>query len=107
MMFLIHALLIASEANLATKTELPIKLPSVKGAFPMVVEPSKIQVGIHADGRYVTDSVVMSKVSVEEFLSKSVVDNPFNQQVIIHADRDAKYQYVATLIDICNRVKVP
>lgn len=68
--------------------------------------PNKLQIGIYADGSYVVDEIVVSKNSVEEIIAQAVIDNPTNQQVIIHADRDARYQSVATLIDVCNRAKV-
>jgi biopolymer transport protein ExbD len=106
MMFLLLAMLVASDLNQGSQKELPIRLPSVRGAVPMVSEPNKIEIGIHADGRYVVDEVAVSRSSVEEIIAQAVIDNPTNHQVIIHADRDAKYQSVATIIDICNRGKV-
>ncbi|MEQ1829531.1 MAG: biopolymer transporter ExbD [Pirellula sp.] len=106
MMFLVLALLLAADLNSTPQKELPIKLPSVQGAMPLTVEPDSILVGILSDGNYVVDGVTMTKGAVEEFIARSAVDNPINQRIEIRADRDVKYKYVATIIDICNRSKV-
>ncbi len=46
------------------------------------------------------------KGSVEDLIEQVSSNNPTNNQVIIHADRDASYQSVATIVDICNRERV-
>ncbi len=106
MMFLLLALIMSAELQMSPEVELPIKLPSVQGAVPMISEPDRIHVGIYADGTYVIDQIELPPSSVETIINQSAIDNPTNQQVIIHADRDVKYKFVATLIDICNRSKV-
>ncbi len=96
----------SAELQTSPDMELPIKLRSVSGAVPMISEPDQVHVGIYTDGTYVIDGSELPPSSIETILSQSAIDNPGNQQVVIHADRDVKYKFVATLIDICNRSKV-
>lgn len=87
--------------------QLPIKLPSARNALPMTVVPEELVVNIGADGTYMVRGERVNAERLESILAQSVADNPVQQTVILRGDRRTEFQSVVTVIDICNRVKVP
>lgn len=87
--------------------QLPIKLPSARNALPMTVVPEELVVNIGADGTYMVRGERVQPERLEAILAQSVADNPVQQTVILRGDRRAEFQSVVTVIDMCNRVKVP
>ncbi|MFN7733966.1 MAG: ExbD/TolR family protein [Pirellula sp.] len=87
--------------------QLPIKLPSARNALPMTVVPEELVVNIGADGTYMVRGERVNAERLEAILAQSVADNPVQQTVILRGDRRTEFQSVVTVIDICNRVKVP
>lgn len=87
--------------------QLPIKLPSARNALPMTVVPEELVVNIGADGSYMVRGERVQAERLEAILAQSVADNPVQQTVILRGDRRTEFQSVVTVIDMCNRVKVP
>jgi biopolymer transport protein ExbD len=87
--------------------QLPIKLPSARNALPMTVLPEELVVNIGADGSYMVRGERVQAERLEAILAQSVADNPVQQTVILRGDRRTEFQSVVTVIDMCNRVKVP
>jgi biopolymer transport protein ExbD len=44
---------------------------------------------------------------LEPILAQAVLDNPVQQTVILRGDKRVEFQSVVSLIDLCNRLKVP
>ncbi|MFM7975720.1 MAG: ExbD/TolR family protein [Pirellula sp.] len=87
--------------------QLPIQLPSAKNALPMTVQPEELIVSIGQDGTYMLRGQRLSLEQLEPLLAKSVLDNPVQQTVILRGDKRVEFQSVVSLIDLCNRLKVP
>ena len=102
---LIFFLVAAKFAN--EDRELPVQLPAAKSAMPMTMEPKTMIVGIGDDGRIVVDGVDMKLDDAETAIQQAVINNPSNQTVIIRGDKRVAFQSVVSVMDICNRLKVP
>ncbi|MCE2812918.1 MAG: biopolymer transporter ExbD [Planctomycetaceae bacterium] len=87
--------------------QLPIQLPSAKNALPMTVQPEELVVSIGQDGTYMLRGQRLSLEQLEPLLAKSVLDNPVQQTVILRGDKRVEFQSIVSLIDLCNRLKVP
>lgn len=87
--------------------ELPVQLPSAKSAVPMTMEPQVMIVGINEKGDYVIDGANLSIDAVETTIRQAVTNNPINQTIIIRGDKRVPFQHVVSVMDICQRLKVP
>jgi biopolymer transport protein ExbD len=87
--------------------ELPVQLPSARSAVPMTMEPQILVIGIDESGRFVVDGKGLPIDRVETLIRQAVTDNPINQTVIIRGDRRVPFQHVVSVMDICQRLKVP
>lgn len=83
--------------------ELDVMLPSASEAQPLTVEPKELFINIDQHGEYYVDGRVMSPEEVEEVLRQAVANNPVNQSVVIRADRRVPFDYVVTVMNLCNR----
>jgi len=87
--------------------QLPIQLPSAKNAVPMTVEPEELVISIGQDGSYMLRGQRLELGQLEPILARAVIDNPVQQTVILRGDKRVEFQSVVSLIDLCNRLKVP
>lgn len=87
--------------------ELPVQLPSAKSAVPMTMEPQIMIVGVDDQGQYVLNGRTIPIDEVETNIRQAVTNNPVNQTVIIRGDKRVPFQHVVSLMDICQRLKVP
>ena len=87
--------------------QLPIKLPSAKNAVPMTVQPQELVVGIGEDGTYMVRGQRLNLAGLETMIAQAVVDNPIQQTVIVRGDKRVAFQSVVSVLDLCNRLKVP
>ena len=62
---------------------------------------------IGQDGTYMLRGQRLSLEQLEPLLAKSVLDNPVQQTVILRGDKRVEFQSIVSLIDLCNRLKVP
>lgn len=83
--------------------ELDVVLPSASEAQPLTVEPKELFINIDQRGEYYVDGRSMSKDEVEEVLRQAVANNPVNQSVVIRADRRVPFDFVVTVMNLCNR----
>ena len=87
--------------------QLPIQLPSAKNALPMTVKPEELVISIGQDGSYMLAGKRLDLQELERILAKAVLDNPIHQTVILRGDKRVEFQSVVSLIDLCNRLKIP
>ncbi len=104
--FLLVFFLVASEFAKDDR-ELPVQLPTAKSAIPMTMEPEIMIVGIDESGQFAIESRAMPIDEVEARIRQAVTDNPVNQTVVIRGDRRVPFQHVVSVMDICQRLKVP
>ena len=86
--------------------ELAVVLPAASEAQPLIVEPKELFVNIDQQGAYVVDGRVMTRDEVEELLLQAVANNPVNQSVVIRADKRVEFDYVVSIMNLCNRTGV-
>lgn len=87
--------------------ELPVQLPSAKSAVPMTMEPEVLIVGIDEAGKFVIDGRPLPIEEVETSIRQALTNNPINQTVIIRGDKRVPFQHVVSVMDVCQRLKVP
>jgi biopolymer transport protein ExbD len=86
--------------------KLDVVLPSAGSAQPMTAEPREIIVSIDQSGKFFLDAKVVTEQELKGILEKAVADNPAQQSVIIRGDRRTPFQYVVTVMDLCNQAGV-
>lgn len=87
--------------------QLPIKLPSARSAVPMTIRPEELVVSIGEDGVYIVRGERVALEQLEGILTQAIADNPLSQTVILRGDKRVAFQSVVSVIDLCNRLKVP
>lgn len=86
--------------------ELNVVLPSASEAQPLTVQPRELFVNVDRDGRYFVDGRLVTAGEVEDILNRAVVNNPSSQSVVIRADRRVAFDYVVTVMNLCNRAGI-
>jgi biopolymer transport protein ExbD len=86
--------------------KLDVVLPSAGSAQPMTAEPREIIVSIDQSGKYYLDAKNVSEQDLREIFQRAVADNPTRQSVIIRGDRRAPFQFVVTVMDLCNQAGI-
>ncbi len=105
-LFLLIFLMVAMDFA-KTDQQVPIKLPSAASAVPMTVEPNDLTVLVDAEGGYQVNGERVTLGRLESIISQVITDNPVNQTVIIRGDKTVAFQSIVSVLDVCNRLKVP
>lgn len=87
--------------------ELAVKLPSARSAVPMTVKPQVMTISVRESGELFVDGVQMDIEQVTSAIQQAVISNPISQTVMIRGDRRVSFQHVVSIMDLCNRLKVP
>ncbi|MEM6471836.1 MAG: biopolymer transporter ExbD [Planctomycetota bacterium] len=82
---------------------LDIVLPTATSAVPMIGKPREIVIDIDSEGVVYLRGQETSIEDLEQQLKASVASNPTNQSAVIRADRQATFQPVVNVMDVCNR----
>ncbi|MGB7326286.1 MAG: biopolymer transporter ExbD [Rubripirellula sp.] len=85
---------------------LDIVLPSATSAVPMTAKPREVVVDIDAEGAVYIGGKPTSIELLQSLLESAVANNPTNQTVVIRADRQATFQPVVNVMDVCNRAGI-
>jgi len=87
--------------------QLPIKLPSAQSAVPMTIEPEELVVHIAQDSSMMVRGQFVDLVTLEGILRQALADNPIQQTVVLRGDKRVEFQTIVSLVDLCNRLKIP
>lgn len=104
--FLLLIFFLVSSRFSEEERELDLNLPSVTEALPASAQPDELVVNVDAEGRYFIDGGFRQVEQVEQILRRAKTNNPLTQTVVIRADKDAKWQPVATAIGLCKKVGI-
>lgn len=85
---------------------LDIVLPTATSAMPMTSKPREVVIDIDAEGQIYLSGQETPLEELTRLLRVAVSSNPTNQTVVIRADRQASFQPVVTVMDICNKTGV-
>lgn len=83
--------------------QLDVALPTASEAKPLTAETSQVFVNIDDQGNYVLDGKTLRADEVEAALRQAAADHPANVRVIIRADGRVPFEFVVSVMDICNR----
>jgi biopolymer transport protein ExbD len=104
--FLLLIFFLVSSRFSEEERELDLNLPSVTEALPASAQPDELVVNVDAQGRYFIDGGFRQVEQVEQILRRAKTNNPLTQTVVIRADKDAKWEPVATAIGLCKKVGI-
>ncbi|MGE0607228.1 MAG: ExbD/TolR family protein [Pirellulales bacterium] len=85
---------------------LEVALPQASQAMPMVSKPKEFFVNINENGQYYVGGGFVDSGELETRLRQAAADNPGRQTVVIRADKHCVWQYVVTVMDLCNKVSI-
>ncbi len=83
--------------------ELDVTLPTASEARPLTAETTQVFVNVDREGHYVLDGKTMRTDEVEAALRQAAADHPANVRVVIRADGRVPFEFVVTVMDLCNR----
>lgn len=106
MVFLLLIFFLVASRFEEEERALELNLPSASEAMPMTVRPREIILNIDRQGRYYLGQQPVEVAALQEALASAVRSNPFSQSVIIRADEEVPYKYVATAVNLCLRAGV-
>jgi len=104
--FLLLIFFLVSSRFSEEERELDLNLPSVTEALPASAQPDELVVNVDAEGRYFIEGGFRQVEQVEQILRRAKTNNPLTQTVVIRADKNAKWQPVATAIGLCKKVGI-
>lgn len=86
--------------------DLPVQLPAGSEAMPLTARPKEIFISIDKQGRYYVRSKILSEQELGKLLLDAATNNPTNQAVIIRADKQAPWDFVAKAMRLCNEAGI-
>ena len=86
--------------------QLDLNLPSVSEAVSATAPINEIVINIDADGKFFIDGAFRPVEQVEQILNRARANNPLSQSVVIRADKQADWDYVATAMNLCKKVGI-
>ena len=86
--------------------ELKIVLPHASEARPLTTKPDLLFVNVDAQGRYFIGREEFNADGLEAKLQQIAANNPGQQTVEIRADRQCRWEFVVTVMNLCNKVGI-
>jgi biopolymer transport protein ExbD len=96
--------IVAAEA--LKERELSVILPQASEARPLTAKPKEVFVNVDADGNYIVRQARLSEQKLLQLLQQADADNPGRATVIIRADRRCPWQFVAAVMNLCNKAGI-
>jgi biopolymer transport protein ExbD len=72
----------------------------------MTAEPRELIISVDQQGKFFLDAKEIAADELREVLRRAVADNPVKQSVIIRGDRRVEFQFVVTVMDLCNQAGI-
>jgi biopolymer transport protein ExbD len=85
---------------------LDVVLPQASEAMPLVARPKELFVNIDDQGRYFVGGQFVNTAQLDQALRQAAADNPGRQTVIIRADKRCVWQFIVTVMDLCNQARI-
>jgi biopolymer transport protein ExbD len=93
-------------ADALKERELDVILPQASEARPLTAKPKEVFVNVDADGNYIVRQARLSEPELYQLLQQADADNPGRATVVIRADRRCRWQFVATVMNLCNKANI-
>lgn len=86
--------------------EMSVVLPQASEAMPLVSRPKELFVNVDRQGRFIVAGQTLSEEQLLAALEQAAANNPGRQTVIIRADKRSTWQYVMTVMNLCNKARI-
>ena len=86
--------------------ELKVLLPQASEAKPLIAKPKELIVNVDAEGHYIVQQAKLTEPDLLRVLEQAHTDNPGRASVVIRADKNCRWQRVATVMNLCNKAKI-
>jgi biopolymer transport protein ExbD len=86
--------------------ELKVLLPQASEAKPLIAKPKELIVNVDAEGHFIVQQAKLTEPDLFKVLEQAHVDNPGRASVIIRADKNCRWQRVASVMNLCNKAKI-
>lgn len=86
--------------------KLEVQLPTASDAQPVTEQPQEIAINIDQEGRFFVGGQFVDEGELFELLRTARINNPLGQPVVIRADERVPFQFVAAVMNLCNRAGI-
>ncbi len=86
--------------------ELKVTLPQASEAKPLISKPKELVVNVDAEGHFIVQQAKLTEPDLLRVLEQAHADNPGRATVLIRADKNARWQRVAAVMNLCNKAKI-
>lgn len=104
--FLLLIFFLVSSRYENEEPQLDLNLPQVSEALPASVQPQELVVNVNEQGQYFIDGQFRQIEQVEQIITRAHTNNPRTQTVVIRADKEADWQHVVVIINLCQKIGV-
>ncbi len=100
MVFLLLIFFLVATTFHQTEREMQIALPHAAHGGPISAAMRDIVINVDREGTIILNGAVISPEDLQQRIIQAVQQNP-EQKVTVRGDRDAPYQHVARVLDLC------
>ena len=86
--------------------KLEVQLPTASDAQPVTEQPQEIAINIDDQGRFFVGGQYVEEDELFQLLQSARINNPLGQPVVIRADQRVPFQFVALVMNLCNRAGI-
>jgi biopolymer transport protein ExbD len=86
--------------------KLEVQLPTASEAQPVTEQPQEIAINIDDQGRFFVGGQYVEEDELFQLLQSARINNPLGQPVVIRADQRVPFQFVALVMNLCNRAGI-
>jgi biopolymer transport protein ExbD len=83
-----------------------VVLPQASQAKPLIARPRELIVNVTRDGHWFVQGRQLNESELLAALRQAQANNPGRQTVLIRADRRCAWQYVVTVMNLCNQARI-
>jgi biopolymer transport protein ExbD len=85
---------------------LDLNLPTASEATSATAPINELVINIDTDGKYFIDGAFRPIEQVEQILTRVLANNPLNHSVVIRADKQTDWDFVAAAMNLCKKVGI-
>jgi biopolymer transport protein ExbD len=86
--------------------EMNVILPQASAAAPLTVKPKQLIVNVDQQGSFFIAGQKLNEEELYQTLRQAAADNPGRQAVEIRADRRCRWEFVADVMNACNKAHI-
>lgn len=83
-----------------------VVLPQASEAKPLISRPRELIVNIDQQGNWFVQGRQLNEPELLMALRRAEANNPGRQTVLIRADKRCAWQYVVSVMDLCNKARI-